>query len=346
MAVAGTDIVAVGPFAELRRPVAAADVLGGPDALVTPGYVNAHQHLTGDRLIASCIPDDIDSQEAIFGWAVPIHARAHRGRRRAVGHARLRRRADATGSPRRSRPGRWPIPTGSRPPRERAGMRLALGQWGWDVGDGPLAAPAAEVLARHADLLDRYPVGGGLVEGWVTLVGHDLMTDELVAGASELARASGTGLTFHLSPHAGDARPYVARTGRRPFVHLDHLGVLGPHVLVAHGVHVDDEEVGRDRGQRHGGRRLPVGLPAPRPGRHHRRAVPRPVACRRAGSPSAATRRTPATRSTCCAPRRCSAGLVRDRTGDPASFTALDALALATSAGAAAIGQGGRARGP
>ncbi len=37
-------------------------------------------------------------------------------------------------------------------------------------------------------------------------------------------------------------------------------------------------------------------------------------------------------------------GLARDRAGDPASFTAHDALALATSAGAAAIGKGELAR--
>ena len=53
----------------------------------------------------------------------------------------------------------------------------------------------------------------------------------------------GVGLTFHLSPHGGDAASYLQRTGRRPFVHLDELGVLGPHVLVAHAVHLDDDEL-------------------------------------------------------------------------------------------------------
>jgi 5-methylthioadenosine/S-adenosylhomocysteine deaminase len=106
----------------------------------------------------------------------------------------------------------------------------------------PFGAPADEVLSRHADLLDRMPAGG-LVEAWVTLVGHDLMSDELVAGASQLARERGVGLTFHLSPHGGDPASYLQRTGLRPVVHLDRLGVFGPHVLVAHAVHLDDDEV-------------------------------------------------------------------------------------------------------
>ena len=69
------------------------------------------------------------------------------------------------------------------------------------------------------------------------------MSDELVAGASQLARDRGVGLTFHMSPHSGDAASYLLRTGKRPFVHLDDLGVLGPHVLVAHAVHLDDDEL-------------------------------------------------------------------------------------------------------
>ncbi len=84
-------------------------------------------------------------------------------------------------------------------------MRATIGQWGWDVAGVPFGAPAEEVLARHADLLDRLPPGG-LVEGWVTLVGHDLMSDELVVGASELARSRGVGMTFHLSPSSGRSR--------------------------------------------------------------------------------------------------------------------------------------------
>jgi 5-methylthioadenosine/S-adenosylhomocysteine deaminase len=91
-------------------------------------------------------------------------------------------------------------------------------------------------------VLDALPPGG-LVTGWVTLVGHDLMSDALITGASDLARDRGVGLTFHLSPSTTDATAYLARTGRRPVVHLDGLGALGRHVLVAHGVHLDDEEL-------------------------------------------------------------------------------------------------------
>src|SRR4029450_5379436 len=49
------------------------------DCVVTPGLVNAHQHLSGDRFMRSSIPDDTPSGEAIFGWVQPIHAPTPRG---------------------------------------------------------------------------------------------------------------------------------------------------------------------------------------------------------------------------------------------------------------------------
>ena len=69
---------------------------------------------------------------------------------------------------------------------EAVGLRGTIGTWGWDIEDGPFAAPADEVLDRQRAVVERWPAGG-LVEGWVTLVGHDLASDELLAGAADLA---------------------------------------------------------------------------------------------------------------------------------------------------------------
>ncbi|MCU1501519.1 MAG: putative hydrolase [Ilumatobacteraceae bacterium] len=336
VAVAGGEIVAIGPFADLRADAPRAQVIGSVDALVTPGYVNAHQHLTGDRLIASCIPDDIDSQAAIFDWAVPVHT-AHTGDDDELSATLASIAAVRNGITCTIEAGTVAHPDRVAAGAQAVGMRLGLGQWGWDVADAPFAAPAHEVVARHADLLDRYPPGG-LVEAWVTLVGHDLMSDELAADASELARSRGARMTFHLSPHAGDAASYLARTGRRPFVHLDSLGVLGEHVLVAHAVHLDDAEVevvlrtrtavaacpwaylrlaqGVTRAGRHGelfasGGRLALGCDAENAGDA--------VDVLRAAA--------------------LFVGLERDRAGDPASLTAHHGLELATIRGAEAIGK-------
>src|SRR5206468_3428916 len=74
VAIAGGRIQTVGPRDDLRRRFPTAPVLDAGGCVITPGLVNAHQHMTGDPLLRSCIPDHIDSDTAISGWAVPVHA--------------------------------------------------------------------------------------------------------------------------------------------------------------------------------------------------------------------------------------------------------------------------------
>ena len=144
-------------------------VLGGPDAVATPGYVNAHQHLTGDRLVRSCIPDDIGSDESIFGWAVPVHA-AHSADDDELSATLSLVEAVGNGITTTIEAGTVKHPDRVAAAFAAVGVRGTIGRWGWDVGDGPLAAPAADVLAAAEALVDRFPPGG-MVEAWVTLGG-------------------------------------------------------------------------------------------------------------------------------------------------------------------------------
>lgn len=242
----GDVIVALGSTSELAQRHPDAEVVDARGCIVTPGLVNAHQHLTGDPLVRCCIPDDLTSDESIFDWAVPIHAR-HTSADDAVSATVAVVEAVANGVTTIVEAGTVGDADAVVAAMAAVGVRGTIGVWGWDVEDGPFAAPADEVLDRQRAVVERYrPAGdpqGGLVEGWVTLVGHGLASDELFAGAAELSRALGTGLTFHMSPSASDPETYLARTGRRPLVHLDRLGVLADNVLIAHGVWLDDAEI-------------------------------------------------------------------------------------------------------
>ena len=57
VAVGGHEILDVGSERDLSVAYPDAVKIGSVDDLVTPGYLNGHQHLTGDRLIQSAIPD-------------------------------------------------------------------------------------------------------------------------------------------------------------------------------------------------------------------------------------------------------------------------------------------------
>src|SRR5487761_311354 len=74
LAVGGDKVVAVGSTTELRRRWPAVRDLDARGGLVTPGLVNAHQHVTGGPLIWGAIPDTLPPGASIFEWAVPVHA--------------------------------------------------------------------------------------------------------------------------------------------------------------------------------------------------------------------------------------------------------------------------------
>jgi 5-methylthioadenosine/S-adenosylhomocysteine deaminase len=234
-------IVAVGPSTELRARYAPREVLGGPGHLALPGLVNAHQHLTGDRLVHSSIPDDLEPGRAIFEWAVPVHA-AHTGDDDELSATLGLVEAVANGITFTVEAGTVAHPARVLAAYDAVGVGGTLGSWGWDVAGQPWAGTVDEVIDRQHEVL-TLTEGHPRVDGWVTLVGHDLMSDELIVAASQLARERGAGLTFHLSPTRSDPDSYLARTGQRPLVHLRSLGCLGRHVLLGHGVHLDDAEV-------------------------------------------------------------------------------------------------------
>ena len=339
VAVAGDVIAAVGSSTELAGRYPEAEVIDATGCVVTPGMVNAHQHLTGDPLIRSCIPDLLPPGASIFEWSVPAHS-AHTGDddelsavlssvENLVNGVTTVVEAGTVANPHRAAAG-----------MRRAGIRGTMGTWGWDITEGPFTAPAAEVLERQREVVDALG-SGGLVEGWVTLVGHDLASDELLAGAGELARELGTGLTMHMSPTSSDPERYLARAGRRPLVHLEALGVLGPHLLIGHGVWLDDSEVELVLATSTAVAYCPwaylrLGQGVAGQGRHAE-IVERGGRVALGCDASNAGDMSDILRAAALA-----AGLARDTRVDPERFGAHTAFELATVAGAAAIGMDDR----
>ena len=146
---------------------------------------------------------------------------------------------------------------------------------------------------------------------------------------------------MHLSPTSSDPEQYLARTGRRPVVHLQHLGVLGPHLLLAHGVWLDDEEIELVLASRTAIAYCPwaylrLGQGVTRAGRHAEiveRGGRVALGCDSANAGDMAD----ILRAAALA-----AGIARDTRLDPERFGAHDVFELATIAGAEAIGMADR----
>jgi len=339
LAISGNRIVAVGRRADVLAQHPGAELFDASGTVVTPGLVNAHQHLTGDPLARSCIPDLLPPGASIFEWSVPLHG-AHTDHDDDVSAALSALESLRYGVTTLVEAGTVAHPHAVARAMQRLGVRGTIGTWGWDIETGPYTAPTDEVLDRQRQVVEAYP-RGGRVEGWVTLVGHDLASDALLAGAADLARKLDTGMTMHISPTSSDPEQYLKRSGRRPLVHLRELGVLGPHLLLAHAVWLDDEEIDAvlDSGTSIAycpWAYMRLGQGVARQGRHAdivERGGRVALGCDASNAGDLADiLRTAAL----------AAALARDTRIDPTRFGADTAFELATIAGAAAIGMDGR----
>jgi 5-methylthioadenosine/S-adenosylhomocysteine deaminase len=334
-----SGVIAVGSSSALLAEHPDAEVHDVSGCVVTPGMVNAHQHFTGDPLVRSCIPDLLPPGASIFEWSVPLHG-AHSGDDDELSATLCAVESLRNGVTTVIEAGTVAHPERVASGMLAAGVRGTIGTWGWDIEVGPFTAPCDEVLDRQRAVVERFPAGGQ-VEGWVTLVGHDLASDELLAGASELARTLGTSMTMHMSPTSSDPDRYLERTGKRPVVHLDALGVLGPHLLLAHGVWLDDDEIDLVLSSGTAIAYCPwaylrLGQGVTRVGRHAdivERGGRVALGCdaSNAGDVSDILRAAAA-----------AAGIARDGRVDPERFGAHQAFELATIAGAHAVGMGDR----
>lgn len=69
-------------------------------------------------------------------------------------------------------------------------------------------------------------------------------TKELLERVASLARERGVLIHTHASENVSECELVESETGMRNVLYLDSLGISGAHVLLAHCVHLDDEEIG------------------------------------------------------------------------------------------------------
>ncbi len=143
---------------------------------------------------------------------------------------------------------------------EALGIRLTSGKCHMDAGD---AVPPGLLEDRDASLAEAAALGarwhgaaGGRLRYAVAPRFVLSCSDELLAGAVELARRVGYLLHTHASENPDETRAVRERTGLGNVAALARAGVAGPDAVLAHCVHLDDGEfdaLARDRtGVAHG----------------------------------------------------------------------------------------------
>jgi len=245
VALRGRDIVAVGDSADLARRYVPRSRIDASRMVVVPGMVNAHFHAATEPLTRGVVPDDTSFEENVFACLSPLAASYREGDERLAAQLGAVE-CLKTGTTCFLEAGTgWHLDAVVDGLLE-VGVRARVGRRIWDRPDSPakFRQTTDEAITNLAADLDRHTDHeGGLVRAWAILVGHVTCTDHLWQAARVLADEHGVGLSFHMSPAPSDPDRFLAETGRRPVEHLDDLGVLGPDVVLTHGVYLDDHEV-------------------------------------------------------------------------------------------------------
>jgi len=122
---------------------------------------------------------------------------------------------------------------------ESLGIRGFLG---WAVLDPELTTQKGIPVENARDFIGRWK-GHPLVSPLVAPQGVYVCGKETWVKAREVADSAGTLLHYHLSETRREVHEHQTKTGRRPVVWLEEIGVLGPRSVAAHAVWLTGEEI-------------------------------------------------------------------------------------------------------
>ncbi len=245
VAITDDKIVAVGKTADLADRFSASEVIDGARFVVTPGLVNTHVHLTGEPLTKSFVPENLSFDELIFHWLVPMYAMYSEEEERLSAQLAAAEMLKS-GTTSFLEAGTVKYVDSVVDALVGIGIRARIGKWIWDL---PQEVPELLMTTEQAianlerTLAHHREVAGGRIQAWSMVLGHTTCSDELWSAAAEASRRWETGMNFHMSHGPGDPIGFLDSYGERPMVHLDKLGVLAPSTVVAHAVHIDDDEL-------------------------------------------------------------------------------------------------------
>jgi 5-methylthioadenosine/S-adenosylhomocysteine deaminase len=237
IAVRADSIVAVGPHAELASKYAAAKVIDARGALVMPGLINGHTHAA--MSLFRGIADDLSLEEWLHGYIFPAEARnvtedfAAWGTRLAIlemlrggvtTYADMYYFEDAV----------------ARVTKE-AGMRGVLGETIIDF-PAPDSKTLPQAFAYTQKFLDHWK-GDPLIVAAVAPHSMYTCSEQTLQDAAALARRNGAPILIHIAEAPFELEQSRNKYGLTPVAYLSRAGILGPDVVGAHCVLVDQADI-------------------------------------------------------------------------------------------------------
>jgi len=231
----------VGKAAELAG--AHADrVIDARHMVITPGFFNGHMHISYAHPVRGIFPDEQASPLVHVFNLQSAMTEDEEYQTTLLGLVELLRNGTVCFLD----PGSTKFPDACLQAYEDSGIRVILGECVTDQ-PAPFALPrfpAEEAVARTTSFLQKWHGRlGGRISAWAMPFSLETASADLLQTLKRVVDEHRTGLTLHHGSGPKARQDAIARFGHSPTAYLESIGVVGPNVLLAHCLGLDDSEI-------------------------------------------------------------------------------------------------------
>jgi 5-methylthioadenosine/S-adenosylhomocysteine deaminase len=237
IAVRGDSIVAAGPRAELESKCTAAKIIDARGMLIMPGLINGHTHAA--MSLFRGIAEDLSLDDWLHAYIFPAEARnvtedfAAWGTRLAI--LEMLRGGITTYAD------MYYFEDAVARVTQEAGMRGVLGETIIDF-PAPDNKTLPQALAYTQKFLDHWK-GDPLIVAAVAPHSMYTCSEKTLQDAAALARRNGAPILIHIAEAPFELEQSRNKYGLTPVAYLSRAGVLGPDVVGAHCILVDQADI-------------------------------------------------------------------------------------------------------
>src|SRR6266436_2415062 len=236
IAVKGDAIVALGPREEIESKYAAPQTISAKGKLVLPGFIQRHTHVP--MTLFRGLHDDVTLDEWLRKYIFPAEAKnvtedfVRWGTRLAA--------AEQIRSGVTTFADMYYFEDAVAEETKAAGMRGVLGET-WIDFPAPDNKSEAEMLAYTEKFLKKWQADS-LIHAAVAPHSIYTCSRKTLEDASALGRKYHAPILIHVSEMKKEWEDSQQQNGASPVQYLDKVGVLGPDVLAAHCIFVDETD--------------------------------------------------------------------------------------------------------
>ena len=240
----GQRIVRVGKTSELAG-VEAERVIDAREMVVTPGFCNLHMHISYAHATRGIFPDNLDPGEYLAN-VFKLQSTMTEEEEYLTSLLCITELLKY-GTTCLLDPGSTKHLDACMQAYQESGCRIVVGRQVVD-SPNPLNLPVTSLTESVSLMEESVRTYDGRLDGrvraWAMPFAADYCTRELLVAAKEIADRHQTGMTLHQTNSQASVDAHLRRYGKRPVEYLEEIGVLGPNVLLAHVIGLDESEIG------------------------------------------------------------------------------------------------------